>query len=144
MDVAVIGSGVAGVFAARALAARGSKVTILDVGETLDSERQKVVTELHALDARAWPLAQRALISANPTMDGDELPKKMHFGSDYIMPPNVRSLTSSPAATGERLIRRSPGAASPISGVRRYCRRPRATWPTGRFHIAPWSRISAR
>jgi ferredoxin len=84
MDVAVIGSGVAGVFAARALAARGSKVTILDVGETLDSERQKVVTELHALDARAWPLAQRALISANPTMDGDELPKKMHFGSDYI------------------------------------------------------------
>jgi len=84
MDVAVIGSGVAGIFAARALVARGLKVTILDVGETLDAARQKAVAELRTVDRDAWPPEHRALISANATMDSDELPKKIHFGSDYI------------------------------------------------------------
>lgn len=84
MDVAVIGSGVTGVFAARVLAARGLKVTILDVGETLDAERQAAVAKLRDLDPSEWPADQRNLISTNATMGGEELPKKMHFGSDYI------------------------------------------------------------
>ena len=84
MDVAVIGSGVAGVFAAHALARRGLKVTILDVGESLDAERLAAVAQLRALDPDAWPAEQRRLISGNATIGGDELPKKMHFGSDYI------------------------------------------------------------
>ena len=46
MKVAVIGSGVAGVSAARALIARGLAVTILDVGETLDVQRRAVVDRL--------------------------------------------------------------------------------------------------
>lgn len=41
MDIAVIGSGVAGVVAARTLAARGLKVTVLDVGETLRPQRDR-------------------------------------------------------------------------------------------------------
>jgi choline dehydrogenase-like flavoprotein len=84
MDIAVIGSGLAGVFAARALAARGLKVTMLDVGETLDSGRSATVARLRELEPAAWPPADRDLISANATIGGDELPKKMHFGSDYI------------------------------------------------------------
>lgn len=84
MEVAVIGSGVAGVFTAHALARRGLKVTILDVGECLDAPRQAAVAQLRELDVRAWPSEQRKLVSANATVGGGELPKKMHFGSDYI------------------------------------------------------------
>ena len=84
MDVAVIGSGLAGVFAARALAARGLKVTMLDVGETLDPRRNAIVARLRELGPEAWPLEDRDFISGNATVGGDELPKKMHFGSDYI------------------------------------------------------------
>jgi choline dehydrogenase-like flavoprotein len=84
MDIAVIGSGLAGVFAARALAARGLKVTMLDVGETLDARRAAIVTRLRGLEPEAWLPAERDLISANATVGGDELPKKMHFGADYI------------------------------------------------------------
>jgi len=47
MDVAVIGSGVSGLAAAHALSARGAKVTILDVGEVLDAQRQAAVDRLH-------------------------------------------------------------------------------------------------
>jgi choline dehydrogenase-like flavoprotein len=84
MNVAVIGSGLAGVFAARALAARGLNVTILDVGETLDAARQAVVAQLRDRAPGSWPAEYHDLISANATMSDDELPKKMHFGSDYI------------------------------------------------------------
>jgi choline dehydrogenase-like flavoprotein len=84
MDIAVIGSGLAGVFAARMLAARGLKVTMLDVGETLDPRRSAIVARLREIEPEAWPPADRDLISANATVGGDELPKKMHFGSDYV------------------------------------------------------------
>jgi choline dehydrogenase-like flavoprotein len=84
MDIAVIGSGVAGAFAARTLAARGLKVTMLDVGETLDFRRNATVARLRELEPDAWPRPERDLISANATVGGEELPKKMHFGSDYI------------------------------------------------------------
>jgi choline dehydrogenase-like flavoprotein len=84
MNVAVIGSGVAGVFAARALASRGLHVTILDVGETLDPARQAAVEQLRDRPPGSWPAEYQDLISSNATMSGGELPKKMHFGSDYI------------------------------------------------------------
>jgi hypothetical protein len=57
---------------------------MLDVGETLDSDRSRIVAQLRELEPAAWPPADRDLISANATVGGDELPKKMHFGSDYI------------------------------------------------------------
>jgi ferredoxin len=83
MHVAVVGSGVAGVFAAHALASRGLSVTILDVGERLDPQRDAAVEQLRHLDVKAWPAVQRELISAKTTRGG-ELPKKIHFGSEYI------------------------------------------------------------
>lgn len=84
MSVAVIGSGFAGIFAARALAARGLAVEILDVGEELDDQRRAVVAKLRDLPPEAWPEGDHVLIRQNPTLGKRELPKKMHFGSDYI------------------------------------------------------------
>lgn len=84
MNVAVIGSGVSGVFVAHALAARGLKVTIFDVGETLDQRRSAVVERLRNLPPAQWSAQDHALIRENPTFGQDALPKKVHFGSDYI------------------------------------------------------------
>jgi choline dehydrogenase-like flavoprotein len=84
MDVAVIGSGVSGTFAARALVDRGVTVTILDVGEALDADRQAAVDRLHDLAPEQWPASDFALIDDNPTYGKGILPKKIHFGSEYI------------------------------------------------------------
>jgi choline dehydrogenase-like flavoprotein len=84
MNVAVVGSGISGIFAAHALATRGLSVTILDVGETLDATRQMAVDKLHDLLPEHWPSAAYDLIRENNTFNKGVLPKKVHFGSDYI------------------------------------------------------------
>jgi choline dehydrogenase-like flavoprotein len=82
--VAVIGSGVAGVFAAQALAERGLRVTMLDVGEQLDEQRTEIVAKLRAAPDVALSAAEEALIRHNSSIGTGGLLKKMHFGSDYI------------------------------------------------------------
>ena len=84
MGVAVIGSGPSGVFATQALLARGLAVTMLDVGETLDPRRSAIVSKFRDLPPEEWPEDEHELIRHNPTVGRDALPKKMHFGSDYI------------------------------------------------------------
>jgi choline dehydrogenase-like flavoprotein len=102
MDVAVIGSGVSGAAAVRALVERGLRPTILDVGETLDPRRQAVVERLRDIPPELWPRDDQALIAQNATVGSGELPKKIHFGSDYIYASNrpfapLRSLVSTRA-----------------------------------------------
>jgi choline dehydrogenase-like flavoprotein len=84
MRVAVIGSGLSGVSAAEALIARGLSVTVLDVGETLDARRSEAVARLRQMAPADWPPAEGALIRYNPTVGNERLPKKVHFGSDYV------------------------------------------------------------
>jgi choline dehydrogenase-like flavoprotein len=84
MEVAVIGSGVAGFAAADALARRGLRPLVLDVGETLDSERLSIVKKLQKSRLEGLDPEDRALIGENSTLYEGVLPKKLHFGSDYI------------------------------------------------------------
>ena len=84
MKVAVIGSGVAGVSAARALIARGLAVTILDVGETLDVQRRAVVDRLKRRTFVNSSGADISMIRGDAVMEPGGLPEKLHFGSDYI------------------------------------------------------------
>jgi hypothetical protein len=83
MNVAVIGSGFAGTFAAKALVDRGFKVTILDVGDILDSQRDQAVRKLRSgkVDLSS---SEFKMISENSTFDTNKIPTKLHFGSDYI------------------------------------------------------------
>jgi choline dehydrogenase-like flavoprotein len=84
MRVAVVGSGISGLAAAHALAARGAHVTILDVGETLEPTRAAVVARLHDLPPEEWQAADLALLGENSTIGGGMLPKKVYFGSHRI------------------------------------------------------------
>ncbi len=102
MGVAVIGSGISGIFAARALASRGIAVTILDVGETLDASHQSAVDRLHNLAPQDWPDADYNLIRENSTFREGALPKKVHFGSDYIYA-NTRSFAPTRTLAGGRV-----------------------------------------
>jgi choline dehydrogenase-like flavoprotein len=102
MDVAVIGSGFSGAAAVRALVERGLRPTILDVGETLDPRRQATVERLKDVPPDLWPRDDYALIKQNATVGSGELPKKVHFGSDYIYAGNrsfapLRTLVSTRA-----------------------------------------------
>lgn len=84
MDVAVIGSGLSGLAAAQALVDRGLRPTILDVAEWLDEKRRAVIEKLKEVPPEFWPEADNALLRHNDTIGNDDLPKKVHFGSDYI------------------------------------------------------------
>ncbi|MBT6439767.1 MAG: GMC family oxidoreductase [Flavobacteriales bacterium] len=83
MHVAVVGSGPAGYFCAKALSARGIKVTILDVGKELKAERQDQVNMLAATPRNQWPPEIARILSENPTISSKGLPRKLLFGSDY-------------------------------------------------------------
>lgn len=84
MRVAVIGSGLVGLSAATALIARGLRPVVLDVGEELDAPRRGVVEKLKHTDVEHLDTADRRLVTANETYGAGVLPKKLHFGSDYI------------------------------------------------------------
>ena len=88
MDVAVIGSGFSGLAAAQALVDRGLRPTILDVGETLDEHRRAVVEKLKEIPPELWPAVDDALLRHNDTIGQLDLPKKLHFGSNYIYADN--------------------------------------------------------
>jgi choline dehydrogenase-like flavoprotein len=84
MTVAVIGSGLTGLAAAAALVARGLRPIVIDVGEQLDAPRQEAVRRLAARPLAELDAGDRALVTANATFGAGVLPKKLHFGSDYI------------------------------------------------------------
>src|SRR5579885_783238 len=54
----------------------------------LDPPRQAVVKKLKETRLEALDPHDRALVSENNTMDAGVLPKKLHFGSDYIYASN--------------------------------------------------------
>ena len=82
--VAIVGSGFAAIACAKALAGRGVKVILLDVGETLDAKSQRLRGELAAIPQAQWRAETIKAITKNPTVHGKALPLKYHFGSNYI------------------------------------------------------------
>ncbi len=88
MEVAVIGSGISGFAAADALARRGLRPVVLDVGEELDPRRAAIVHKLRQVRLDRLDPGDRGLVAENSTIDAGVLPKKLHFGSEYIYAEN--------------------------------------------------------
>jgi choline dehydrogenase-like flavoprotein len=147
MGVAVVGSGTSGIFAAHALAARGLQVTILDVGEELEGQRQAAVSRMHDLDPEDWPPADYGLISENATFGKRVLPKKVHFGSDYIY---AEDRPFSRIATGvEGRVSYPTFAKGGFSNIWGAAVLPPDTcdtidWPVSRAEMEPYFRMTAQ
>lgn len=68
---------------AKALIRAGLTPTLIDIGERLPDTQQAAVGRMSALPPEQWDAADRALVTANPTLFDADVPKKMVFGSEY-------------------------------------------------------------
>jgi choline dehydrogenase-like flavoprotein len=92
MNIAIIGSGLAAVSAAKALIQLGFKPTVFDVGKTLDTEREHYTETMAQLSPADWTHEQRRYISNNDSLR-NAVPQKHNFGSNYVYDTNHRGLT---------------------------------------------------
>jgi choline dehydrogenase-like flavoprotein len=79
----VIGSGPAGIAAAKCLLHKKHKVTLLDVGFELEPERNSMLDSLRSTPYEAWDKKLLQSIHENMQPDIKGLPKKLLFGSDF-------------------------------------------------------------
>ncbi|CAK0776074.1 hypothetical protein CCP4SC76_600029 [Gammaproteobacteria bacterium] len=113
VHVAVIGSGPSGVACTRALVERGVKVTVLDIGEVLDTERKAIVERMKGQAKWHWSVEDVRTITRNPTIFGSGVPRKVVFGSDFYFSKSDRHLpTDSTAGGGTSLCSAALGGFS--------------------------------
>lgn len=83
--IAVIGSGLGAVSAARALAEKGHHPVIFDTGLDLDPDRRALSARMAATAPEDWTDTDIAAMSYNPTLDQKgAIPRKLHLGSGYF------------------------------------------------------------
>ena len=85
MNIAIVGSGLAAISAAKCLISRGLKPTIIDCGNTLEEERSSLVEKLSHLEPSDWNKSDISLLAKNPTVHNKKtFPQKLAFGSDFF------------------------------------------------------------
>jgi choline dehydrogenase-like flavoprotein len=147
MDVAVIGSGVSGLAVTKALVERGIRVTILDVGETLDAGRRAVVDRLKSLPVAKWADDDLAFLGENSTIEAGGLPKKVFFGSDRIYAADRPFARTVPMVEGRVPFPTfSKGGFSNIWGAAALAADAcdMADWPVSRAEMDPYFASAAR
>lgn len=80
----VIGTGMAGVSAAKALVEKGLPVTIIDAGLTLESDKGQMRDELAFCDKTEWPAKTVQSYTQGMKTKGTGVPQKLIYGSDYV------------------------------------------------------------
>ena len=138
MHVAVVGSGPAGVACAKALVRRGVRVTVLDVGETLEPERQAAVERLRRRPPGEWGGPDLQTIVQDPTREGRAIPRKLVFGSEFHFARNrpVAPMTEAPGVEAAPTFARGGysvawgGAMLPAADC------DTSDWPVGRAELA--------
>ena len=79
----VVGSGPAGVAATMALTSRGHHVTVLDVGLSLEPERELTVARMAARQPAQWAAADLATVKESMVPAASGVPLKVLHGSDF-------------------------------------------------------------
>jgi choline dehydrogenase-like flavoprotein len=79
----VIGSGPAAIAATQALVGLGHRVTILDVGTRLETDRQKVVDRMSGQNPDTWNPDDLDTIIGKRNATSDTVHSKLSFGSSY-------------------------------------------------------------
>ncbi|MBT8423096.1 MAG: hypothetical protein KJP03_08275, partial [Gammaproteobacteria bacterium] len=83
IGAAVIGSGPAGVAAARALLAQQIPVTMIDTGNTIPADAVRLRDELAATLPAQWDREKLAITNRTSLRERDGVPLKTVFGSEY-------------------------------------------------------------
>ncbi|MDP7702393.1 GMC oxidoreductase [Mycobacterium sp. TY815] len=80
--VGIVGSGHTAIAVAKVLVGRGVHPIILDVGETLDADRQAVVSRMSGQRKTEWSAEDLAVVTHNPTVSQKKV-LRLAFGSEY-------------------------------------------------------------
>ena len=138
----VVGSGPAGVSAAKALLARGRTVVMLDGGKVMEPEAEARRTALSATDPSGWNDTDRAAWMS-PQYEAAE-GQIRRYGSDFAMEPANATLAAPPGWFGLRASR-AVGGLSNLWGaaVLPYRQEDMAGWPITADDLAPHYRAVA-
>jgi|LWDU01.1.fsa_nt_gi choline dehydrogenase-like flavoprotein len=83
--VAIVGSGLASISAAKVLVDRGVRPVIIDVGDVISRDASKVVDRMKGVSPEKWMKTDIEFIKNNPTLQARKgVLKKMNFGSDFF------------------------------------------------------------
>ena len=66
--IAIIGSGLSAVSAAKTLINKGIKPSIIDVGDVLDSEKETLINKMKVANSSEWASDDINSISHNPSL----------------------------------------------------------------------------
>jgi choline dehydrogenase-like flavoprotein len=79
----VVGSGPAGVACAHALLSKGARVTMLDAGLDLESDRKAQVANLRSTPRERWDRDSLRFLHDGVTVEASGIPLKMAYGSSF-------------------------------------------------------------
>src|SRR5256714_12737660 len=79
----VVGSGPAGVACAHALLQQGARVTMLDAGLDLESDRKANVAHLRSKSPQSWDATSLRFIREGVSVEAGGIPLKMAYGSSF-------------------------------------------------------------
>ena len=137
----VIGSGPAGVAAAYALVRQGIAVTMLDVGEQIEPERERLVDKLYGTEdgPTSWNNAIIHDLKGELVASAKGIPLKRVYGSDYPHRDRGQGTQIQAQGTGEVLTSGALGGFSNVWGAQLmpYMARDFAGWPLGEADFAP-------
>lgn len=135
----VIGSGVAGVSAAKALVDKGQEVTILDTGLQLEEKNQRLKDEIGSLEKGFWSEELLCRYTSGVKTEGTSVAKKLVYGSTYVYE-DVDISTKIKLVDAKMIRSFSRGGFSNVWGA---CMLPYPEdeltgWPISQKHLAPY------
>ncbi len=141
----VVGSGPAGVSAAKALLAQGRRVTMIDVGLDLEPDRLALMDRIGSSEVEDWDPAEVVALKGNMPSDARGIQVKLAYGSDYPYRSATESLgLSIPDGTFKPSFAR--GGLSTVWGASTmpYNAHDLARWPIAEDDLAPHYREVGR